>query len=40
MGAFTNYVCIQGWVGGQKMLTFTTVKVQTMVRTAGHAKGQ
>ena len=23
-GAFTNYVCIQGWVGGQKNARFTT----------------
>ena len=30
MGAFTNYVW---WVGGQKNATFTTVKVQTRVRT-------
>ena len=23
-GALTNYVCIQGWVGGQKNAKFTT----------------
>ena len=23
-GAFANYVCIQGWVGGQKNAKFTT----------------
>ena len=28
-GAFTNYVCTQGWVGGQKNEQFTTQKVQT-----------
>ena len=32
-GAFTNYVCIWGWVGGQKNVIFTTVKVQTKVGT-------
>ena len=31
VGDFTNYVCIQGWIGGQQNVTFTTVKVQTMV---------
>ena len=35
-GAFTNYVCIQGWVGGQqnayKEQLGTTVKVQTRVK--------
>ena len=31
-GPFINYVCIQGWVGGQQNATFTTVNVQTMVR--------
>ena len=30
-GTFTNYVCFQGWVGGQKNPKFTTVKVQTRV---------
>ena len=32
-GYFTNYVCIYGWVGGQQNAIFTTVKVQTRVRT-------
>ena len=32
-GAFTNYVCIQGWVGGQQNTKFTTVKVQIRVCT-------
>ena len=28
-GAFTNYVCTQGWVGSQKNMQSTTQKVQT-----------
>ena len=32
-GAFTNYVCIDRWVGGQKNANFITVKVQSRIHT-------
>ena len=41
MGAFTNYVCIWGWLylGALKNAFFTTGKVQTRVHTQSkHAK--